>query len=197
VLFHIVNVWRAGLIVIGLVTVYASGAFILEDACLLIFQIVMALLASIAMKPAVSRLARHMRRGLATGAVMASVVVASAGFFYAFGNLLAQQLSSLALALPAAVETLTEWANRTFGLSLDPATVAGTLNVSPAEVASIGAEVAGGMLELVARLLGRVFSMFTIGLFIFYFSADARGSSAGSPGSYRPATRRCSSSSEI
>ena len=169
----VANLWRAGLVVLGLVVVYLTGAFILEDAGALIFQLVMALFASIAMEPAVSRLSRYMRRGLAVGAVMAAVVVATVGFFAAFGNLLAEQVSSLALALPGAIRSLTHWADQTLGLTLDPVTVASNLNVSPAQVASIGAEVAGGMLQFVANLLGGVFSMFTIGLFVFYFSADA------------------------
>jgi predicted PurR-regulated permease PerM len=133
----------------------------------------MALFASIAMEPAVRRLSRYMRRGLATGVVMTAVVVATLGFFSAFGNLLAEQVSSLALALPEALRSLTQWANQNLGLTLDPTTLASSLNVSPAQVASLGAEVAGGMVQFLANLLGGVFSMFTIGLFIFYFSADA------------------------
>jgi predicted PurR-regulated permease PerM len=167
------NVWRAGLVLLALVVVYIAGAFILEDAGSLVFQLVMALFASIAMEPAVSRLSRYMARGLASGVVMAAVVLATLGFFSAFGNLLAQQVSSLAQALPEALQSLTQWANQTLGLTLDPASLAASLNVSPAQVASIGAEVAGGMLQFVASLLGGVFSMFTIGLFVFYFSADA------------------------
>lgn len=152
---------------------FLAGAFILEDAGSLVFQLVMALFASIAMEPAVRRLSRHMRRGLATGVVMAAVVLATLGFFSAFGSLLAAQVSSLALALPEALRSLTQWANENLGLTLDPTALASSLNVSPAQVANIGAEVAGGLLQFVANLLGGVFSMFTIGLFIFYFSADA------------------------
>jgi predicted PurR-regulated permease PerM len=167
------GVWRAGLVVLALVMILLAGAFVLEDAGSLVFQLVMALFASIAMEPAVSRLSRYLRRGLATGVVMATVVVATLGFFSAFGNLLAEQVSSLALALPEALRSLSQWANENLGLTLDPTALASSLNVSPAQVASIGAEVAGGMLQFVANLLGGVFSMFTIGLFIFYFSADA------------------------
>lgn len=166
-------VWRTGIVVICLVLLYVLGAFVLQDGGALIFQLFMSFLASIAMEPAVSRLARHMSRGLATGGVMLGVVVFFVIFFVAFGNLLVQQVTSLASALPGAVESITGWANRTFDLSLDPATLASKLQVSPADVASIGAEVAGGVLGLIAQLVGGIFSLFTIGLFIFYFSADA------------------------
>ena len=68
------SVWRAGLVVIGLVVAYSFGSFVLHDGGSLIFQLVMSFIASIAMEPAVGRLAQHMRRGLATGVVMLGVV---------------------------------------------------------------------------------------------------------------------------
>ena len=167
------SVWRAGLVVMGLVLLYVAGSFVLSDGGALIFQLVMAWLASIAMEPAVRRLARHMKRGLATGVVMIGVVVFFLVFFFAFGNLLVEQVANLARALPDAVTAVIEWANRTFDLSLDPTALAAKLQISPSQVASIGAEVAGGVIGIIAQLLGGIFSMFTIGLFIFYFSADA------------------------
>jgi predicted PurR-regulated permease PerM len=133
----------------------------------------MAWLASIAMEPAVGRLARHLRRGAATGLVMAGVVVVSVGFFAAFGSLLAEQMRNLVTALPDAVEAALDWINATFDLSLDGAALAAQLQASPAQIATLGAEVAGGLLGIIAGLVGGIFSMFTIGLFIFYFSADA------------------------
>ena len=119
----------------------AIGKFILEDGGLLIFQLIMAWLASIAMEPAVGRLAQYMRRGVATGLVMIAVVVVSVGFLAAFGNLLADQIRSLVTALPAAVEALLDWLNATFDLSLDAEALAAQLQVSPEQIAAIGAEV--------------------------------------------------------
>ncbi|HEX5970192.1 MAG TPA: AI-2E family transporter [Intrasporangium sp.] len=165
--------WRVGLVLLGIVLLYSAGQFILQDGGLLIFQLIMAWLASIAMEPAVGRLARHVRRGVATGLVMAGVVVVSVGFFAAFGSLLAEQIRNLVTALPDAVEAALDWINATFDLSLDGAALAAQLQASPAQIATLGAEVAGGLLGIIAGLVGGIFSMFTIGLFIFYFSADA------------------------
>lgn len=167
------SVWQSGLIVIGLVLLFALGMFLLEDGGSVIFQVVMAWLASIAMEPAVSWLARRMPRGLATGLVMVGVAVFFVGFFAAFGQLLVQQVSGLATALPGAVESAVTWANATFDLSLDPRTLLERLNISPGQIATVGAEVAGGVIGVVAQLVGGIFSLFTISLFIFYFSADA------------------------
>lgn len=165
--------WRVGLVLLGIVLLYSAGQFILQDGGLLIFQLIISWLASIAMEPAVGRLAQHMRRGLATGLVMVGVVVISVLFFAAFGSLLAEQIGNLVRALPGAVEDAIVWINTTFDLSLDAAALAAQLQASPGQIASLGAEVAGGLLGIIASLVGGVFSMFTIGLFVFYFSADA------------------------
>jgi predicted PurR-regulated permease PerM len=165
--------WRVGLVLLGIVLLYSAGQFILQDGGLLVFQLIMAWLASIAMEPAVGRLSRHLRRGIATGLVMTGVVVACVVFFAAFGNLLAEQIRNLVNALPGAVQAALDWANATFDLSLDAEALAAQLQASPSQIATLGAEVAGGLLGVIAGLVGGIFSMFTIGLFIFYFSADA------------------------
>jgi len=105
--------------------------------------------------------------------VMVGVVAISVLFFAAFGSLLAEQIGNLVRALPGAVEDAIVWINTTFDLSLDAAALAAQLQASPGQIASLGAEVAGGLLGIIASLVGGVFSMFTIGLFVFYFSADA------------------------
>lgn len=167
------SLWRAGLVVIGLVLVYSAGRFVLEDGGAVIFDLIMAWLGSIALEPAVGRLARHMKRGLATGLVMLAILVFFIGFFAAFGALLAQQVTNLVRSLPGVIDSAVAWANSTFDLSLDPATLADQLGISPGQVATLGADLAGGLLGFVAQLVGGIFSMFTIALFLFYFSADA------------------------
>ncbi|MDN5766944.1 MAG: AI-2E family transporter [Humibacillus sp.] len=167
------SLWRSGLVVIGLVLVYSVGRFVLEDGGAVIFDLIMAWLGSIALEPAVGRLARHMKRGLATGLVMLAILVFFIGFFAAFGALLAQQVTNLVRSLPGVIDSAVAWANSTFDLSLDTATLANQLGISPGRVATIGADLAGGLLGFVAQLVGGIFSMFTIGLFLFYLSADA------------------------
>jgi predicted PurR-regulated permease PerM len=173
VVFDPRSVWRAGIVVIGLVAAYSFGLFVLHDGGSLIFQVVMAWLASIAMEPAVSRLARHMRRGLATGVVMVGVVVFAIGFSAAFGNLLVSQAVMLIQAIPDALASATAWLNSTFGTSFDQTKLLEELHITPQTLASVGVDVAGGVLGVVVAILGGVFSLFTLGLFIFYFSADA------------------------
>ena len=167
------SVWRAGLVVVGLVVAYSFGSFVLHDGGSLIFQLVMSFIASIAMEPAVGRLAQHMRRGLATGVVMLGVVLFAVLFSAAFGNLLISQAVTLIQSIPELLASLTTWVNSTFGTSFLPGSLLEELRQSPETLANLGADVAGGVLGIVAALLGGFFSLFTMGLFIFYFSADA------------------------
>jgi predicted PurR-regulated permease PerM len=167
------SVWRAGGVVIVLILLYSFGSFVLHDGGSLVFQVIMAWLASIAMEPAVSRLARHMRRGLATALVMLGVILFAVGFSAAFGNLLVSQAVTLVQAIPEVLASLTTWLNTTFGTSFDPTQLLEELRLTPQSLASIGVDVAGGVLGVVVAVLGGIFSLFTLGLFIFYFSADA------------------------
>jgi predicted PurR-regulated permease PerM len=167
------SVWRAGLVVVGLVALYSFGLFVVHDGGAVIFQVVMAWLASIAMEPAVSRLSKHMKRGLATGVVMISVILLGVGFAAAFGNLLVTQAVNLVQAIPALLASLATWVNETFGTTFDVESMLQSLHITPQTLASWGADVAGGVIGVVAQFLGGFFSLFSIGLFIFYFSADA------------------------
>jgi predicted PurR-regulated permease PerM len=165
--------WRPGLVVIGLIILYSFGSFVLHDGGSVLFQIIMAWLASIAMEPAVSRLARHMRRGLATGVVMLGVVVFAVLFTAAFGNLLVTQAVNLIQGIPTLLASLATWVNQAFGTTFDAESLLESLQITPQTLASLGVDVAGGLIGVVIAILGGVFSLFSIGLFIFYFSADA------------------------
>ena len=159
--------------VIALIIAYSFGSFVLHDGGSVVFQIIMAWLASIAMEPAVSRLARYMRRGLATGAVMLGVVLFAVAFTAAFGNLLISQAVNLVQGIPTLLAALATWVNQAFGTNLDAESLLQSLQITPQTLAALGIDVAGGLIGVLIQVLGGVFSLFSIGLFIFYFSADA------------------------
>ena len=167
------SIWRPGLVVIALIVLYSFGSFVLHDGGSVLFQIIMAWLASIAMEPAVSRLAGHMRRGLATGVVMVGVVVFAVAFTAAFGNLLVSQAVNLLQGIPTLLAALATWANQAFGTTFDAESLLESLHITPQTLATLGVDVAGGLIGVVIQILGGVFSLFSVGLFIFYFSADA------------------------
>ena len=74
------SVWRAGGVIIVLILLYSFGSFVLHDGGSLVFQVIMAWLASIAMEPAVGRQGQHKRRGLAPALVMLGVIHIAGGF---------------------------------------------------------------------------------------------------------------------
>ena len=167
------NVWRVAWIVVAVALITRFGLFVLADGGSFVFTIIMSWLASIAMEPAVSRLARRMKRGVATMIVMCSVVIASVVFLALFGRLLADQIGQLIRSLPSLLHTGVDWANKTFGTHLDATAVLDHLKLTPSKISSLTAELAGGLLGIVVSVLGAFFSTFTFGLFTFYLSADA------------------------
>jgi predicted PurR-regulated permease PerM len=167
------SVWRAGWLIVAIVAIAALGRWILADGGSVIFTLIMSFLASVAIEPAVSRLSHHMKRGLATALTMIAVIVATILFIAIFGRLLADQITQLVRALPGLVKSATDFANKHFGTSLDPTQVLDYLDLSPGQIQSVVTNVAGGLLGVVLSVAGAFFSMFTFGIFTFYFSADA------------------------
>jgi predicted PurR-regulated permease PerM len=156
------SVWRAGWLTVAIVAIAALGKFVIDDGGSVIFTLIMAMLASIAMEPAVARLSRRMRRGVATMTVMLGVLVFCIVFMLAFGKLLADQLVTFVASIPTLVQAATTWANETFGADL-----------SPDKLLAQFTDDVGGLIGAVAAVLGAFFSSITFFFFTFYFSADS------------------------
>ncbi|MEO7752161.1 MAG: AI-2E family transporter [Terracoccus sp.] len=166
------SVWRAAWVVVAVVALAALGRWVLADGGPVIFTLVMSMLASIAMEPAVARLSQRMRRGAATAVVMGGVALFLVVFLLAFGRLLAEQLTTLARSIPLLVQEATAWANDTFDVSLGYQDLLGQLGGSTAALAGLAGDLAGGLVGFVATVLGAAFSSVTFFFFTFYFSAD-------------------------
>ena len=59
------SVWQTGWVVVAIIALALLLKFVLADAGIVLFTLILSFLASIAMEPAVSRLSRSMKRGLA------------------------------------------------------------------------------------------------------------------------------------
>jgi predicted PurR-regulated permease PerM len=164
-------VLRTLIIFIAMATI---GFWIFRQNLSFILLLAVSLLIAIAMEPAVSALAnRGWRRGAATGLVMFSIFLTLIGFLTLFGGLLFSQATSLISNLPGTVENLTEWVNQTFNQQLDPNTIISKLNIQPAQLAGAAGNFAGGIVGLISGIIGALFQVLTLTLFVFYFSADA------------------------
>ena len=167
------NFWRAGLVAIAVVALGAFLWFVLDDGGSVIFTLLIAWFAALAMEPAVARLALRMKRGAATGVVMLSAGLFLVLFAVAFGNLIAEQLMQAVKMLPSFAEDLVGWINRILGTDYTRDEMLTTAGITEDTIAGWRKELVGGALGFIVSVLAALFSSFTFVLFTFYFSADA------------------------
>ncbi|TQM62867.1 putative PurR-regulated permease PerM [Humibacillus xanthopallidus] len=166
------SVWRIGFALLGVVAVGAFALFVLRDGGDLIFTVLMSLFAAIAMAPGVDRLAKHMRRGAATGLVMGAFAVFVVLFLAAFGKLFVDQVVQLLLYVPKLVDGTLEWVNSSFSMSLTRDNVLSSVGLTPDKLAAAAEKAGMSALGFLGSTLGALFSVFTFGMFIFYLSAQ-------------------------
>ena len=164
---------RVGIAVIAIVVALRILFWLFDGTRHFLFLLLLAWLFAIAMEPGVSWLARRsMRRGYATGIVLASLFVAIVGFFTVFGALLLEQVVSLVQALPDALVSLIDWVNSTFNTDFDANQINDSLAITPEQVATWASTLGLGIFGFFTSLVGVVFDFFIVLLFAFYFSAE-------------------------
>jgi len=165
-------IWRAGFIVMALVFIFLFIRFLLEDGGGVIFTVLMSWFFALAMAPAVDRLSKRMRRGLATLIVMGGVVLFLVAFFAAFGALLVDQVIEIVESLPVLAEAGLTWFNSTFGTAYTQQEILAQVGLDQQAITNIAREAARGIFGIALSLLGGIFGLFTFGLIAFYLSAD-------------------------
>lgn len=167
------NVWRVGLVALAVVALGLLVRFILVDGGSVIFTVLMAWFAAIAMGPVVDRLSRRMKRGVATILVMLVFVLLTVVFVVAFGALLVDQLTQLVTRIPDLIDSALAWVNSTFSMALTQEGVLSSLGGSDSvDFGELASELGPNVLGFITSVLGSVFGLFTFALFAFYFSAD-------------------------
>jgi predicted PurR-regulated permease PerM len=161
------NVWRVGLVLLGVVAFGLLFRFIMDDGGSVIFTVLMSWFAAISMAPLVDRLARRMKRGVATILVVFVVL-----FVVAFGGLLVDQLSQLIARIPDLIDSALAWVNSTFSQSLTLDSILSLIGAANLDFGSIASKVGINLFGLLSSALGSIFSLFTFGLFTFYLSAQ-------------------------
>lgn len=165
-------IWRAGFIVMALVFIFLFINFLIDDGGAVIFTVLMAWFFALAMAPAVDRLSRRMRRGVATILVMLGLVVFLVLFFAAFGALLVDQVIEIVESLPTLAASALDWFNQTFSTAYTQEEILAQVGLDQAAIQSIATEAAKGIFGFATSLLGGLFGLFTLGLIAFYLSAD-------------------------
>ena len=166
------NIWRSGLVVLGLIALGLFLSFVISDGGNVIFTVLMAWFAAITIAPVVTWLSRWMRRGVATMLVILAFAVFVVLFVVAFGNLLLDQVTELALRIPDVLNTVTDWLNERLGTNFDVKGLMASFDIETSDVANAAGQAALNVVGFIFTVVGGVFSLFTFALFLFYMSAD-------------------------
>jgi predicted PurR-regulated permease PerM len=162
---------RAVFITLLSIAGFLLAAWVLGRLRDLIVLLVVSLFLSLAIEPAVNILARRgMRRGAATGLVFLVLVLVTIAFSVALGSVMVNQVANLADNVPEYVEGTIAWGNDTFGLDLSIRDIQERIAGSGWE--NYASRAANNAVGLGTTVVGSIFSVFTVGLFTFYLSAE-------------------------
>ncbi|MFG3227864.1 AI-2E family transporter [Kitasatospora sp. NPDC048194] len=164
---------RAMVLFLVLVGLFQLADWAFRQLIDLFVMLLVAFFLSLALEPAVDRMAaRGVRRGVGTFLVFVAVAVAVVGFLAALGTLLVDQVGKIAGDLPHLVDTLIAWVNRTFHQDLSLGELQKRLLKDSGTVEGYAQQAAGNVWGVSSTLIGGLFQTFTVGLFTFYFTAE-------------------------
>jgi len=167
--------WIPRLIVVLVLTVFASlfAWHLLGIFSGLIRTLFLALFLSFAFEPGVTWLAaRGWRRGPATAVLLLGVVLLGMALIGLMIPVVVKQVSALINAAPAYIDKLAKDLRACCNIDLSTGHITDELRNAKASVGSYAANLAGNLLGFGAAILGGLFQIFTIGLFLFYFVAQ-------------------------
>nr|WP_263107944.1 AI-2E family transporter [Kitasatospora sp. DSM 101779] len=164
---------RAMVLALVLVGLFQLADWAFHQLIDLFVMLLVAFFLSLAMEPAVDRMAaRGVRRGLGTFLVFIAAVIAIGGFLAALGTLLVDQVTRVAGELPHLLENLIGWINRTFHQDLSLDELQKRVLKDSGTVEKYAQQAAGNVWGVSSTVIGGLFQLFTVGLFSFYFTAD-------------------------
>lgn len=135
--------------------------------------LIISLFIALAIEPGTNRLARRgMRRGVATGLILAAVAVIAAAFIGIMGALLADQARQLSDNRDTYVTDVVEFLNDTFGTQLDATEIIDSFDDPNGPLREFLNSQANRAVRLGVTAFGTLFQVFSILLFTFYLAAD-------------------------
>lgn len=135
--------------------------------------LVISLFLALAIEPGTNRLARRgMRRGVATGLILAVVAVVVVGFVAVMGALVADQANELADNRDDYVTDVVAFLNNNFGTNLDAVEIVDSVDDPQGPVREFLNSQADRAVKLGVTAFGTLFQAFSILLFTFYLAAD-------------------------
>jgi predicted PurR-regulated permease PerM len=134
-------------------------------------MILVSLFLSFAIEPAVNRLERAgLRRGIGTGLVFLIILAALAGFGYAMGRVLSDQVTQLVDHAPAYIDDTQRWLNEK-GVKVNFDDLRDQF-VQGGQAQKFAQNLASRAVDVGTTIASVIFQIFTIGLFTFYLVAE-------------------------
>ena len=167
------SVRRTGVVLMALVAALLLILWLFSVLSHFLFLVMLAWLFAISLEPGIRALTR---RGLSRGAAAAttglSAVLAAVLLVAVFGQLFIVQVTEFVRGVPALSTAIVDWVNARFGTAWDTSTIASSLNLSPAQVASWAGSLSDGVTGVVGSLSAVLFDLVTVLVFGFYFAGD-------------------------
>jgi len=167
-------VWRGIWQLIAAVLLTAAGLWFAGQASDLLRYLILAQLLAFALGPAVSWLHtnRGWRRGSATGLLLVAILLLFVLLGVGMGSVLASQFDQAAAQVPGWIDKLNAFTQEQFDTTVVSTSSAASSGQATQHVTQYLQEHAGDLLGAVGGLVGAVFTVFTVGLFTFYFTAN-------------------------
>jgi predicted PurR-regulated permease PerM len=159
---------------IGIVVAIAAAFAILGILHRLVIWLLLALFFSFALEPAVNYLhdRRGWKRGTATGLLLGLTLLLLLVVGGVFLAALIQGAIKIVESLPQWADQASDWLSDTFGIEVSTEAVSSTSTQSAASLADALDDPLSALLGFSLSLVGGIFEMFTVGMFIFYMVAE-------------------------
>jgi predicted PurR-regulated permease PerM len=158
---------------IALVVAVGVALAVLGLLATVVTYVVLALFFSFALEPAVNRLARRgWRRGAATGLLLGVTFVLLLFIGVIFLVAVIRGAAAIVANIPEWSQTVADWLSDTFGIQVATDPVSDGATSTAASLDASAEEPIEVLLGFSTSLIGGIFAMFTVGMFIFYMVAE-------------------------
>jgi predicted PurR-regulated permease PerM len=167
---HPTILWTVGVLLAVIVGLALLG--ILHQV---VTYLVLALFFSFALEPAVNYMHDHWhwKRGIATGLLLVLLFLLLVVIVLVFVPTVLQGAAAIADRLPSAAANLQSWAKDTLGVDVATSSIASGGQEASVSLTASSHTPVSALLGFATSLIGGVFGLFTVAMFIFYMVAEA------------------------
>jgi predicted PurR-regulated permease PerM len=167
------SVRKSGVILMVLGAAFLLALWLFSVTSHFLFLILMAWLIAIALEPGIRALvSRGRSRGVAAAITAGGAALIVVALATVFGQLFFTQISQFVASIPDIENALIAWSNSHLGTTLDPDTIASSLQLDAEHISSWASSLSGGVFGVVGSLSAVLFDLLTILVFTMYFAAD-------------------------